>query len=122
MQEKSIRRPIIDPLLLILKSRRVVIALASLAVIVLIINVPQLEAMSKELLVVVITLALALIAGYSVEDALTIARQAPMPDNLREQIREVLDAVIDEAILENEQELWRTSSEVKSTKPNGSPD
>jgi hypothetical protein len=112
MQDKSTRRPIIDPFLLILKSRRVLIAVASLLVAILIMSVPQLEAISEELLVLVITLALALITGYSVEDAVTVARQAPLPDNLREQIREVLDAVIDEAI----------SEKIEGTRPKGSPD
>ena len=120
--EKHNRRPIIDPVLLILKSRRVLIALASLVVALLIMTVPQLEAMSKELLVVLITLALALIAGYSVEDAVSIARQTSLPVNLHEQIREVLNALLDEATVLSEQERWRESGEVKSTRPDGSPD
>jgi hypothetical protein len=121
MQEKHKRRPIIDPLLLILKSRRVLIALASLIVALLIMGIPQLEAVSKELLVLVITLALALIAGYSVEDAVTVARQSPLPMSIHEQIREVLYTLLDEAALQSEKDLWRTSSEVKSTGPDGSP-
>lgn len=122
MQEKHTRRPIIDPLLLILKSRRVLIALASLVTAILIMSLPQLEAMREELFALVITLALALIAGYSVEDAVAVARQTPLPTAIHEQIREVLDAVIDEAILENEQDIWRSSVEIESTRPKGSPD
>ena len=121
MEEKHNRRPIIDPLLLILKSRRVLIALTSLVVAVLIVNVPQLEAISKELLVVLITLALAIIAGYSVEDAAAIARQTSLPVNIHEQIREVLDSLLDEVIVQAEQERWRESGEVKSTGSDGSP-
>jgi hypothetical protein len=120
MEEKQNRRPIIDPFLLILKSRRVLIALASLVVAVLILNVPQLEAISKELLVVVMTLALTLIAGYSVEDAASVARQSTVPVNIHEQIREVLNALLDEAAILAEQEQWRDSGQIESTRPDGS--
>lgn len=97
--DKSQRRPIIDPLLLALKSRRVMVALVSLIVGALSLIVPGLDAVRGELLTLLITLALALIGGYSVEDAARAARQrdAGLDDaGLRRLLRETLDGLLDE--------------------------
>ncbi len=59
MENKTKRRVLIDPLLMVLKSRRVIIALVSLLVGMLVLAVPQLEALHSELLVLVVSLALA---------------------------------------------------------------
>ena len=97
--EKSQRRPFIDPLLLALRSRRVIVALCALIVGLLVLAVPDLEAVRGELLTLLITLALAVIAGYSVEDA---AREARRRDtaldeaDTRRLIREVVDSLLDE--------------------------
>ncbi len=104
MNEKSKRMPILDPLLLVLKSRRVLIALAALLVGLLLLAVPQLEPVRGELLTLVITLALALIGGYSVEDAAAAARQTPTPPDLESAVREVISAVLDEILAERFEE------------------
>ena len=97
--DKTKRTPVLGPLLLVLKSRRVIIALSALAVGLLLMAVPELEAVRAELLTLVIALALAVIGGYSVEDAAisarkTLRRGQPEPDaddeRLREAVRQVL--------------------------------
>jgi hypothetical protein len=99
MSENKIeRRPVIDPVLLALKSRRVIVALAALIVGLLTLAVPELQPVRSELLTLVITLALAVIGGYTVEDAAHAARDratAP-PQDLRDTIKEVLDSMVDE--------------------------
>lgn len=97
--DKIRRRPLIDPLLLTLRSRRVIVALCALIVGLLVLAVPELEAVRGELLTLLITLALAIIAGYSVEDAAREARRrhADLDDaDTRQLIREIVDAVLDE--------------------------
>lgn len=97
-EHKISRRPVVDPLLLALKSRRVIVALCALLVGVLTLAVPELEVVRGELLTLVISLALAVIAGYTVEDAAKVAREgaAMPPQELRELIREVLNGIVDE--------------------------
>src|SRR5690349_18941380 len=97
-EDKSLRRPLIDPVILALKSRRVVVALSALIVGLLVIAVPELQPVRGELLTLVITLALAVIGGYTVEDAAKAGRDrsAAQPDDLRDLIKEVLDGMVDE--------------------------
>jgi hypothetical protein len=93
------RRPLIDPLLLALKSRRVIVALCTLGIGLLTLALPELKAVQGELLTLLITLALALITGYSVEDAARAARERtsqPLPDDLRALLRELLADVLAE--------------------------
>jgi hypothetical protein len=118
MLDKSKRRPIIDPLLEVLKSRRVLIALASLLVGVILLAVPELSPLRGELLVLVISLSLALIGGYSVEDAVSLAKQQTKPADMKEQIRGVIDAMIEESLAELEQERL---AQIESARPDGSP-
>jgi len=96
MENKLERIPIIDPLLLALKSRRVLVALSALLVGLLLLAVPELEAIRGELLTLVISLALAVIGGYSVEDAARAARQSDISPELRDQIKTAVVAIIDE--------------------------
>lgn len=106
MIDKTERRPLIDPLLLAMKSRRVLIAIAALLVSLLVLAIPELGAARAELLTLVITLALALIGGYSVEDAARIARDRSAgppdgaitvtPEELRTLIKEAIAGLIDE--------------------------
>lgn len=102
MLEKDNRIPILDPLLLALKSRRVIVALVTLLVGVLTLAIPELTAVRGEILTLLITLALAVIGGYSVEDAARAARQtdpAKTDSDLRQLVREVIDGVLDEVDL-----------------------
>jgi hypothetical protein len=97
--DKSARRPVIDPLVLALKSRRVIVALCALIVGLMVMAVPELEAVRGELLTLLLTLALAVIGGYSVEDAARAARQRdPVLDEAdqRHLLREVVESVLDE--------------------------
>lgn len=97
--DKSLRRPVIDPLLLALKSRRVLIALSAVLVSLLTLAIPALQAVHGELLTLVISLALALIGGFSLEDAATAARTrsaAPDDETLRQLIKDVLTELGDE--------------------------
>jgi hypothetical protein len=118
MLDKSKRRPIIDPLLEVLKSRRVLIAFASLLVGVLLMAVPELFPLRGELLVLVISLSLALIGGYSVEDAVSLAKHQTKPVDMKEQIRLVIEAMIEESLVELEQEKER-SRQIENTGPDG---
>lgn len=120
MENKTKRRVLIDPLLMVLKSRRVLIALASLLVGVIVMTVPELEALHSELLILLISLALSLIGGISLEDAVIAAKQKPVEADIREEVREAIDAVIDEFLTETEQLLWR-SGDIEGTDPDYSP-
>jgi len=96
LTDKTARRPLIDPLLLLLKSRRVLIALCALLVGLLTLALPDLKPVHNELLTLLITLALAVIGGYSLEDAARAGRdtQNPAPDQLRDLIKDVLMDVV----------------------------
>ncbi|GAB4316173.1 MAG: hypothetical protein Kow00117_07930 [Phototrophicales bacterium] len=92
---KRERRPLIDPLLMLLKSRRVLISLVTLLVGVVVMLLPDLAPLTDEILVLLLTLALALIGGYTLEDAVQIARQQPLPpDELESLIRLIIEAVL----------------------------
>src|SRR5689334_11208934 len=96
LTDKSARRPLIDPLLLALKSRRVLVALCVLIVGLLTLAIPDLRPVHGELMTLLITLALAVIGGYSLEDAARAGRatQSAAPDELRDLIKEVLMDVV----------------------------
>lgn len=98
MPDKSTRTPIIDPVLLALKSRRVIVALCALGVGLLVMAIPELAVVRNELLTLVIALALAVIGGYSLEDAAAVGRDRAVlpPDELRTLVKEVVGSVIDE--------------------------
>jgi hypothetical protein len=96
--DKAARRPLIDPLLLALKSRRVLVALASLAAGLLVAAIPELAAIRGELLTLLVALALGLIGGYSLEDAAVAGRTAPPAQELREALKDALGALIDELL------------------------
>jgi hypothetical protein len=99
--EKNQRRPIIDPLIMALKSRRVIIAICALLVGSVTMLVPQLEAVRAELLMLLITIALAVIGGYSIEDAAHAARGRDTSlDNadVQQLIRETIERVMDETM------------------------
>ena len=99
MNNKSQRTPLIDPLLIALKSRRVIIAIISLAVGIFILAVPEFAPMRQELLTLLTTLALALIGGYTVEDAVQIARQSqPTETEVPEQLKDLIESLIDEIL------------------------
>jgi hypothetical protein len=97
-------RPLIDPLLLALKSRRVLVALCVLVVGLLTLAIPDLRPVHSELMTLLITLALAVIGGYSLEDAARAGREtkSAAPDELRDLIKEVLLDVVNDTPLQSE--------------------
>lgn len=121
MENKQERRILIDPIMMVLRSRRVIIAIVSLIVGLLVLYVPQLEALHEELIILLVSLTLALIGGLSLEDAVIASRQVPPRTDIKEQIREVLDVIVDEALVEAEQSLWRSSGDVEETRPQNVP-
>ncbi|MBI1280539.1 MAG: hypothetical protein GC179_20620 [Anaerolineaceae bacterium] len=98
LTDKSARRPLIDPLLLSLKSRRVLVALCVLVVGLLTLAIPDLKSVHGELMTLLITLALAVIGGYSIEDAARAGREIKdqSPDDLRDLIKEVLNDIVNQ--------------------------
>ncbi len=98
LTDKAARRPLIDPLLLALKSRRVLVALCALLVGLLTLAIPDLKPVHGELMTLLITLALAIIGGYSLEDAARAGRETKdqTPDDLRDLIKDVLIDVVNE--------------------------
>lgn len=98
MNDKTQRTPVVEPLLLMLKSRRVMTALATVIVGALSLAWPALDPVQTELLVLLLTLALAVIGGYSAEDAASAAREdaSTAPDDLDERIKQAVAAVLDE--------------------------
>jgi uncharacterized membrane-anchored protein len=96
--DKGARRPVIDPLLLALTSRRVLIALAALLVGLAVAWIPALAAVQGELLTLVTALALALIGGLSLEDAARAGRSTQLPADRETLVRAVVVDVV-EAVL-----------------------
>lgn len=103
-QNKSDRTPVLDPLLLLLKSRRVVVALVSLLVSLLILAFPELDTIQHELLTLILSLAMMLIGGYSLEDAASAARSTPPPEAWQEELRELVNVVLDEVLDQGSQQ------------------
>lgn len=69
------RHPIVDSLLMALKSRRVLIASVTLLVGIITLAIPELEVVRDELLTLLITVSLVMIGGYSIKDAAFAARE-----------------------------------------------
>jgi hypothetical protein len=69
-------KPIMTPIALLLKSRKVIVSACALLLNLLVTAVPELEPYRGELMVVITGLALALIGGISYEDAAKTAKEA----------------------------------------------
>lgn len=111
IEAKSRRVPIIGPVIEAAKSRRVLIALATIIVGAGVLAFPELESVEGPLVNLLAVLALVLIGGLSVEDAAaafqTNRRDIPnSPDELRAEIRNVavefLDAMLTGPLTEPE--------------------
>lgn len=94
------RIPILTPLLSLARSRKVLVALVAIIMSLLVAAVPTLEAVRGELFVIFVTLALVLVGGITVEDAVKVGREestAPArPTN--DYVRELIEALVDEAL------------------------
>lgn len=100
-EDKNQRRPLIDPLIMAMRSRRVIVALVALVIGSIALVVPELNAVRGELLTLLTTVTLAVIGGYSIEDAARATRQRdPGLDQagLKPLIREVTEALLDELL------------------------
>lgn len=92
--------PIITPVLNLLRSRKVMVALIGLLVSVLVSTFPDLREIRSELFIAINTLALALIGGIAWEDAakhsrVEIASIETEPDAA---LRELIEAIVDEKL------------------------
>src|SRR5215216_6437422 len=89
---------LITPILLLLKSRKVIVSLCALALNLLVTLVPDLAPFRSELMTVITGLALALIGGIAYEDAAQSGRDAAAqpPQNSAELLKSLLGDMIDE--------------------------
>lgn len=102
--------------LALLTSRRFLVSVVSLIVGALVVYMPNLQHVQNELLTLITTLALALIGGYSVEDAVTASKGTPASDlkTMRELILEVVESLL-EAPSAEEAKAQLTSVQIKKT-------
>jgi hypothetical protein len=98
MSRKKSKRPQVkNRLLKVLKSRQMIIALATLGVGLLVLAVPDLKPIREELLTLIITLALAAIGSYTVQETVSSERQRDLPrEELREMVEDVFRDMVDE--------------------------
>lgn len=91
--------PIIAPFLKLLRSRRFIVAVATLVVSLVIYAVPDLKELRAELTTILVALALALIGGYTLEDTAAAGREAAQQPvkPITDQVKDVISIGIDEA-------------------------
>ncbi len=77
------------------KSRRFIVALAALLVGLVTLAVPDMSAVREEILTLVIALALALIGGYSIEDAAKAGRDRANDPSASRELRDLIVDVLD---------------------------
>lgn len=90
-------RPVIDPILNLLRSRKVLTALVALGMAILIALVPDLQPVRGELYTFVLALAIALIGGTTIEDAARHVSANPDPQKSpRDAARALGEVVLEE--------------------------
>lgn len=98
--------PVLGPIMAILRSRKFIIALASLLVSLLMLAVPDLAEVRAELLTLLVAFGLALIGGITIEDAAAKGREAaaapavPPAEAILDLVKAALEAYFDRAELE----------------------
>ena len=87
-------------------SRRVITALAAVLVGVITLLVPQVQPIRDELLILIVTVSLALIGGFSLDEAARIGKERAGQDEeqLRELIKELLTELFEEMMHEEKEE------------------
>ncbi|MBL8162623.1 MAG: hypothetical protein JNJ61_11605 [Anaerolineae bacterium] len=97
-EEKRPQHSTIAPLSIALRSRRVVVALSALLVSMVMLAVPQLEPLHDEILLLVVTLMLALISGYTAEEAARVGSESARipPEEIRELLKDLLNGMVDD--------------------------
>lgn len=93
-EDKSERTPIIEPIMLLLKSRRFITAVAGILISLVIFAIPELETMRAEITTIVVTLASVFIVGQSVEDAAAAARANPPEVSIQGNAEIVIDETL----------------------------
>jgi len=88
---------IIGPLLALLRSRKVLIAISAIITGILISKVPELAAIRTELMTLIIGATLTIIGGTALEDAAKAGRDkaAEPPEEVRELVRELFNEFLD---------------------------
>lgn len=105
MSERELTaRTLGERLLQVLTSRRVLTAFATVIVGWLTLNIPELQPLHSELLVLLVSVALVLITGMSSHEAARIGReQASIADTeLRERVKVLLAELVDELMEKDE--------------------
>ena len=98
--------PVIGPIMAILRSRKFIVALASLLVSLLVLAIPDLTEVRGELLTLLVAFGLALIGGITIEDAAAKGREAaaapavPPAEAILDLVKAALEAYFDRAELE----------------------
>jgi hypothetical protein len=100
-------------ILRVLKSRQMVIAFSTLVVGLLVLAVPELKPIREELLTLIITLALAAIGSYTVQETTSSRPQHPIP---REELRELVEDVLSDMELEQNEETTQHGEKHPSSK------
>lgn len=94
MNDKAQRTPILEPLVLLFKSRRFLTAVIGVLVTLLIYAVPGIESIRVELTTVFVSLALAVIGGLSWEDAAKASRDNPPGVTIKDNVAEITEALL----------------------------
>ena len=96
--ESDTRTPILTPILMLLKSRKVIMSIITFLVSLLILAIPALAIFRTELLTLALALGLAVIGGTTLEDVATNARgKANEPvESLDQYARDLANSIIDE--------------------------
>lgn len=94
IENKDQRRPIIDPLILLGKSRRVMLSVIKLVWVVVVLALPTLQPIAPELLFLTTVIYLALVIGLSIEDAARAARKQTLPTDWREALIDAIETTI----------------------------
>ena len=103
---KSSRPTVKERLVRVFLSRRVITALAAVLVGVITLLVPQVQPIRDELLILIVTVSLALIGGFSLDEAARIGKERAGQDEeqLRELIKELLTELFEEMMHEEKEE------------------
>jgi len=98
--------PVVGPIMAILRSRKFIVAAASLLISLLVLAVPDLAEVRGELLTLLVAFGLALIGGITIEDAAAKGREAaaapavPPAEAILDLVKAALESMFDRAELE----------------------
>jgi hypothetical protein len=99
-----------NPLLNLVRSRKVIIAVATLFISLAVMRLPELASIQEPLLQLIVTLALALIGGITIEDAAKHAKSVAAPETAKKDLEDVVRAIINELANPNGSESGGGSS------------